>query len=218
MNTITFFAPSGAPASGTIIEQLEPPGNTSGANYIGFFGTGGPEGVPFAVFVSSYQDKTFVTNTSGTNLGQEPWGLLASGELINHKFLTSSTVNVGNQDEVDLIDVPKQSGMLLVRFEATGPGEVVTQNGVWRTVALNASSGVSDVTAIVTGIDVRCYEAEEDSGWTNTAGSAAVDNRLFIANHTDNDLIHDFFVSASASPEDTGERNDWGFAFILEFL
>jgi hypothetical protein len=217
LNTLTFFAPSGAPASGTIVQQLVPPGNTSGANYIGFFGAGGPQDIPFAVAVNSYQDRTYITNTSGFNLGVAPFGLLESGKLINHKFLTTTTVNVGNQDNVDVLDVPQESGMLLMRFESSGPA-VRTQNGLFRTVALNASSGVTDITAIVTGIDVRCYEPEEDSAWVNTAGAVAISNILNIADDNFDALIHDFFVAVSVSPEAVGERNDWGFVFQLEFL
>jgi hypothetical protein len=143
MNTLTFFAPSGSPASGVTIEQLDPPGNLSGTNYVGFFGAGGPQGIPFAVIVSHYQDKTFITNTSGNNLGIPPWGINGSGELFNHKFVDSSTVNVEG-DPVAITGVPVESGTVLIVFEASGVTPVQTQNGLLRTVTLNASSGIDD--------------------------------------------------------------------------
>jgi len=217
MNTLTFLAPSGAPASGTIIEQLDPPGSTSGANYVGFFGAGGPQDIPFAVIVGSYQDRTFITNTSGYNLGVEPYGLLESGRLFNHKFIDSTNANVDG-DPVELTNVPASSGTVLIKFEPSGSTPVITQNTLLRTVVLNASSGIDDQTSVVTGIDVRCYEPGNDGSWTNTAGTAALDNRLFITDHNTSALRHDFFVGLSASPEAVGERNDWGFFCIIEFL
>ena len=218
MNTLTVLAPSGAPASGTIVEQLDPPGNTSGANYVGFFGTGGPEGVPFAVIVNKYQDKTFITNPSGTNLGKAPFGILESGQLHNHKFVDSSNVNVDGQGSQPVDEVPRPSGTLLIRFEPSGSEAVRTQNMLVRTVPLNASSGVDDAGAIVTGLKVQGFEPQSDNAWTQTAGIGALDNRLFVEDHDDAELRHDFFVSLSASPENVGERNDWGFFVILEFL
>lgn len=217
MNTLTFLAPSGAPASGTIIEQLDPPGSTSGSNYVGFFGAGGPQDIPFAIIVGNYQDRTFVTNTSGYNLGVAPFGLLASGRLFNHKFVDSTTANVDG-DPLPLTSIPFSSGTVMVQFEPSGATPVITQNTLLRTVTLNASSGINDVTAIVTGLKTQCYEPGSDGSWTNTAGDSALDNRLFLADKNTASLRHDYFVGLSVSPEAVGERNDWGFFFIIEFL
>ncbi len=218
MNTLTVLAPSGAPASGTIIEQLDPPGNTSGANHAGFFGGGGPEGVPFAVIVAKYQDTTFITNTSGNNLGNSPFGLLGSGRLNNSKFLDSSTVNVNGQGSVALTGVPQESGTILIRFVPSGATAVRTQNMIIRTVPLNVSSGVDTPDGIVTALKVQGFEPGVDGAWTQTAGDGALDNRLFIQDHDTPSLLHDFFASLSASPEAVGERSDFGFFIIIEFL
>lgn len=222
MSTITFYAPSGSPASSNhtsivAIEQLDPPGNTSGANHVGFFGAGGPEGTPFAVIVDRYQDKTYITNTSGTNLGADPFGLPGSGELINHKYVSSSTVNVSGLGETALINVTSESGTLLVRFEST-VGEVQTQNGIVYTVNLNASSGVDDVSSVVTNLKVQGYEPTVDSTWTQMAGAGAIDNRLLLLDRNTAEVIHDFFVGLSASPETVGERSDFGLFAVIEFL
>lgn len=223
MNTLTYFAPSGSPASQNhpslvVVEQLDPPGNTSGANHVGFFGAGGPEGTPFAVIVDRYQDKTFITNTSGFNLGRDPYGLPGSGELINHKFVTSSTVNVSGLGETALTNVTPESGTLLIRFEPSGATPVRTQNTIVYCVALNASSGVDDVSTVVTGLKVRGYEPGADSTWTLMAGAGAIDNRLLLLDHDVTDLVHDFFIGLSASPEAVGERNDFGLFTVIEFL
>lgn len=218
MNTLTFFAPSGAPARGTVIEQLTPPGNTSGANHVGFFGAGGPQGVPFAVIVNKYQDSTYITNTSGFNMGVAPFGVRASGQLNNFKFETTSLANVSGVASILLSDVPAESGTVLVRFEPSGIIPVRTQNTLLRTVPLNSASGIDNVTDIVTGLIVQGFEPGTDNTWTQTAGNAALDNRLFLLDHNDTDLVHDFFVSVSASPEAVGERNNFGFFFIIEFL
>lgn len=225
MNSVSFYAPSGAPATlshSSIfpIEDLDPPGNTSGANYVGFFGAGGPQGVPFAVIVDCYQESTYITNTSGFNMGVAPFGLPESGRLINHQFATSTTVRVSGQPEQPLSEVPQESGTVLIRFIPSGSPtpSVRTQNGLLRTVVLNASSGIDDVTSIAVGLKVQCYEPTQDSSWTQTAGDGALDNRLFIADRNTSDQVHDYFVAMSASPEAVGERNNFGFFFILEFL
>lgn len=225
MNSVTFFAPSGAPASISHsslfpIEQLDPPGNTSGANYVGFFGAGGPQGVPFAVIVDRYQDSTYITNTSGFNMGVAPFGVPESGKLINHQYVTSNTVRVSGQPEQSLTAVPQESGTLLIRFIPSGTPtpNVRTQNGLLRTVVLNATSGIDDVTGVQVGLKVQGFEPEQDSSWTQTAGGGAIDNRLFLSDHNTSDQVHDFFVCLSASPEGVGERNDFGFFLILEFL
>lgn len=223
MNSLTFYAPSGARASAEHsslfpIETLNTPGNTSGANHVGFFGAGGPQGVPFAIIVANYQDASFITNTSGTNLGQAPWGVPASGELNNFKYETSSTANVSGVAGVALIDIPQESGTLLIRFAASGSTEVRTQNTLCRTVVLNSASGVDNVTDIVTNLKIQGFEPGVDSSWTQTAGDGALDNRLFMQDRNVAELVHDFWVGLSASPETVGERNDFGFFFIIEFL
>lgn len=218
MNSLTFIAPSGSPASGTILEQLNPPGSTSGANHLGFFGAGGPQGIPFAVIVNSYQDRTFITNVNGANLGVAPFGLLGSGELLNHKYLTSSTVNVDGNGGVSLTSVPSESGTLLVRLEASGALSVETQNAIFRAVDLNASSGINDLNSIPANLTIQAYELQEDSVWTQIAGNGAVDNRLFLTDHSFSSPIHDFFIGISASPEQVGVRTNVGYYFVVEFL
>lgn len=215
MNTLTFLAPSGAPASGVIIEQLDPPGNTSGANYIGFFGAGGPQDIPFAVIVANYQDQTFITNPSGHNLGLV--GMQESGRLINHKFLSTTTATISGIP-ASLIDVPAGSGTVQVRFVASGTTPVITQNTLLRCVVLNAESGIDDVTSLVTAIRVQGYEVGQQASWTHIGGNTAVDNRVFLADQSNLSLRHDYFLGLAASPEAVGERTDWGFFFIIEFL
>lgn len=223
MNTLTFYAPSGSPASSNhtslvAIEQLGTPGNTSGANHVGFFGAGGPEGTPFAVIVDRYQDKTFITNMSGTNLGNSPFGLPGSGELINHKYSSDTTANVSGLGAVSLTNVTQGSGTLLIRFVPSGSAEVKTQNALLYTVVLNATSGVDDVTSVVTGLKVYGYEPGADGTWTQMAGVGATDNQLALDDHSVADTVHDFFVGLSASPEAVGARTNFGFFAVIEFL
>jgi hypothetical protein len=218
LNTLTFIAPSGSPAGGTVIEQLTTPGNTSGANHIGFFGTGGPQGNPFAVIIGSYQDRTFITNASGTNLGASPWGLPASGRLHNAKFTDSSSVNMDGFGAVSVAAVPRSSGTLLIRFVPSGAASVRTQYTYLRAVSLNASSGVNDSSTIVTGLRIYGFVPEEDSSWTQMAGTGASTNALSFDDHFDSATIHDFFACLSVSPEAVGQRNNFGFYMIVEYL
>lgn len=223
MNTLTFFGPSGSPVSaehGSLfpVEQLTIPGNTSGANHVGFFGAGGPQGVPFAVIIDRYQDSTYITNASGFNMGVAPFGVPASGKLNNFKFEDTNLANVSGVASVQLSGIPYNSGTLMVRFAASGSTEVRTQNTLCRTVVLNSASGVDNVTDVSTGVKIRGFEPGADNTWTQTAGIGAIDNRLFLNDHNDTELTHDFFVGLSASPELVGEKNDFGFFFIVEFL
>jgi hypothetical protein len=218
MNTITFLAPSGAPASGTVIQQLTTPGNTSGANFVGFFGTGGPQGAPFAVIVDRYQDKTFITNMSGTNLGSPPFGLRGSGQLLNAKFLSANTASLNSFPSVTVGNVPAASGTILIRFNASGVTTARTQNATLRCVVLNASSGVDDITAVVTSLKIQGFEPVNDAVWTQMAGAGATDNRLNFDDQNVTVNQHDFFACLSASPEAVGQRNNFGFFMILEFL
>lgn len=215
VETVRFIAPSGSPASGTIIPTLAA-GNVSGAHFIGFFGAGGPQGVPFAVLVNSYQNKTYITNASGENLGFPPYGVRGSGQLTNVKFITANTIRVNSDGTVTLLSLPEVSGTLLVRFQSTS--SVQTQNGLLRAVNLSATSGVSSETSLVSNIDIRGAEASKDSTWTQMGGNTAIDNRLFLADHTTPNITHDFHIALSASPEAVGRRNDWGLFFYVEFL
>ncbi len=99
----------------------------------------------------------------------------------------------------------------------SGSTPVRTQNVLCRTVVLNASSGVDNVAGVPVGLKVQGFEPGADSSWTQTAGVGALDNRVFLVDHNATDLVHDFFVSLSASPEAVGERNDFGFFFLVEF-
>lgn len=215
VETVTFIAPSGSPASGTVIPALAA-GNASGAHFIGFFGAGGPGGVPFAVLVGSYQNRTFITSSSGNNLGLHPFGVKGSGQLTNCKFITANTVRVNENPTVTLLTLPEVSGTLLVRFQSSS--SIQTQNGLLRAVNLTATSGVSSETALVANIDIRAAEASKDAIWTQIGGNTAIDNRLFLADRTVANITHDFHVAISASPEAVGRRNDWGLFFYIEFL
>ena len=216
--TLRFLAPSGAPSTLTEIRQLDPPGNTSGAHFIGFFGAGGPQGSPFAIIVDRFQDRTFITNSFGNNLGLHPYGVTASGELINHKYISSNTVNVSGLGVTSLTNVTRESGTLLVRFNSPGMTNVVTQNAILYAVDLNASSGVNNVLNVPTNIKIFAYEVGVNPTWTQIAGVGAVDNRLLLLDHNVSDVTHDFFIGLSISPETMGQRNNIGYLFNLEFL
>ncbi len=185
---------------------------------MGFFGTGGPEGSPFAIIIDRYQDKTFITNMSGTNLGRAPWGLRASGQLINNKYETVNTVNIDGQGAVAISTVPFASGTLLIRFVPSGSIPARTQNVALRAVALNATSGVNDITSIVTGLKIQGFEPVNDASWKQMAGAGTIDNQLQFTDHTIALAQHDFFAALSASPEAVGQRNNFGFFAIIEFL
>jgi len=223
MNTLTFMPTSGAQAHQNsngedtgFIETLETPGNLSGANHIGFFGTGGPGGVPFAVVVDNYQDKTFITNVSGQNLG-DYHGFPGAGQLVNTKYIDTSLASVSGQASHPVNLVPKESGTLLIRFDST-EGEVSTQNVLFRCVDLNAASGVDDSTAIPTNLKVWAFEPDVGGVWTQLAGTGAADNKLNLSDRLDPENRHDYFLCISASPEVVGARTNVGFFALFEFL
>jgi hypothetical protein len=217
MNTLSFLAASGSALPLYPMQTLDTPGNTSGANYLGFFGAGGPQGSPYTIVVGQYQDTTHITNASGTNLGTFD-GLPGDGRLINHKYLTNTTVSVSGMGSELLTSVPQGSGSLLIRFESGTSAQV--QNSILRAVNLNASSGVSSLTGLVTDIDIRAYAVGDSYGdqWIQLGGTGASDNRLIMDDHSFSSTIHDYHVCISVSPESAGQKNAFGFTMSLEFL
>lgn len=217
MNTLSFLAPSGVGALALMpMQTLDTPGNTSGANYLGFFGAGGPEGSPYTVVVGQYQDNTYMTNGAGQNLGTQD-GFPGDGKLFNHKYVSLTTVSVSGMGAELLTSVPAASGMLLIRFE--GSSSAATQNATLRAVNLNASSGVSSLTGIVTDVDIQGYSIGDTYGdeWAQMGGSTAIDNRLIMDDHV-SAVLHDYHVCLSVSPESAGQKNAFGFTMSLEFL
>lgn len=224
MNTLTFMPPSGAHAhqnnnggdTGFISSLTEDAGNLSGANHIGFFGAGGPGGVPFAVVVNNYQDKTYITNASGQHLTAY-YGFPGSGELINNKYINATQVSVSGQATALVSNAPKESGTLLIRFDSS-EGQVQTQNVIFRCVDLNAVSGVDDTTAVPSDIKVFAFEPDVSVAWSQLAGTGAAENMFNLSDRADLEHRHDYFISLSVSPEVVGARSNIGFFTLIEFL
>jgi len=214
--TVQFIGPSGSPASGVIMQNLNLNiGNTSGNCFIGFFNTGGPQTVPYAILTNTYNSKTFMTNSNGQNLGASPYGVLGSGQLTNCKFIDASTAQINSNPSVLVSAVPEASGTILIRFTPTGTFQ--TQNAVVRAVNLNASSGITDETGLVSSIEIKGFEAGHDSSWTAIGGST-LDNRLFLEDQTASAGPHDYHIALSCSPTAAGERDNFGFLCVIEFL
>jgi len=210
---VTFFA-----GDGFTIQNL----NGSG---LGFFGAGG---FGFSVQVSSYQDRTFITNGAGTIQGFE---------VDNNKFLDGGAF--GTEPNVSgvtllgsgllLLQVPNYLSTLNVRF--TNDTAVTTQNAVLfihdRVSKVNPPSGVKCQVAEVIHIGTdNGFVGSGDNVWIRASGDGATVPLVsgpgvsgFSPGGTSTSADrHDWFVAVSPTPESIGSKTQFGLFVELEFL
>lgn len=203
---------------GTTIQNL----NGSG---LGFFGTGG---FGFSVQVSSYQDRTFITNGAGT---------IEGFEVDNNKFLDGGAF--GSEPNVSgvtllgsgllLSQIPNYLSTVNVRF--TNDTAVTTQNAILyihdRISKVNAPSGVKAQVAEVIHIGTdHGPVGSGDNIWIRASGDGAtvplvsgpgVSGFSPSGPATSADR-HDWFVAITATPLSIGSKTEFGMFVELEFL
>ncbi len=210
---VLFFA-----GDGQTVQNL----NGSG---LGFFGTGG---FGFSVQVSSYQDRTFITNGAGTIQGFE---------VDNNKFLDGGAF--GTEPTVSgvtllgsgllLLQVPNHLSTLNVRF--TNDTAVTTQNAILyihdRVSKVNPPSGVKCQVAEVIHIGLdNSLVGSGDNVWIRASGDGATVplvsgpgmSGFSPAGPTTSADRHDWFVAISPTPESIGSKTQFGLFVELEFL
>ena len=187
---------------------------TNSANRLGFFGANGAPSSP--VIVGQYQSRSYRTDHVGADLG----------EVVNNKFLTSTTAQVsGVTFTAGLTLIPPESGTLLARFVEPASTLVVTRNGVFRVIDLNAASGAPDVADAADGITVQAAQLPDTHGfagnstWTRIdSGGAGSPPELDLADQTGECNLHDFHIIVSASPTAAGRKINFAYYMQLEFL
>ncbi len=210
---VTFFS-----GDGFTIQNL----NGSG---LGFFGTGG---FGFSVQVSSYQDRTFITNGAGTIQGFE---------VDNNKFLDGGAFGAEpNVSGVTLLG----SGLLLsqlpnylstVNIRFTNDTAVTTQNAILyihdRVSKVNAPSGVKTQVAEIIHIGTdNGPVGSGDSVWIRASGNGATVpmvsgpgmSGFSPAGTATSADRHDWFAAISPTPLSIGSHTEFGLFFELEFL
>lgn len=208
---IEFHASSGAPSHPWQLDPFVPNSGTEW-NRIGFFGASGPGSF---ITVNTYQDTTYTVNESGV----APNSTInsASGKLQNLKFINSASVNPNGSGSVAVNTITLQDATIRVRFTEPSGTSVETQNAVLKCVSLNASSGVPDEDALVTGVTVYAFEVGQDTAWEKISDDAA-DNYISLSSRATQSIIHDYHIGLSVSPISTGEKIDWAFLFKLEYI
>lgn len=208
---IEFHASSGAPSHPFQLDRFVA-GSGTEWNRLGFFGNTGPGSF---VTVNNYQDTTFVVNESGTavNIGVNT----ASGKLQNLKYVNSSTVNPNSSGAVAVNTLSRNDATFRVRFTEPSGTAVQTQNVMLRCVALNASSGVDNESAVVSGINVQAIEVGVSTTWEKLSDNAS-DNYISLSSRTSTAIVHDYHLGLSVSPITTGEKKNFAFLFKLEYI
>lgn len=187
---------------------------------IGFYGAAG---FGAAVRVNEYQDRTYVTNDSGTAQG---------GEIDNVKYSHANSGILGpgaTGASINLQNIPNYQSTLNIRF--THSTTVQTQNGVVqiydRVDTSNPQSGVICQCAEIIHPELsQAVTGSGDSAWISASGDAVTvsvvdspgESGLRIDGSSTTDDQHDWYVAISASPTSIGSKTLFGLYFSVEYL
>lgn len=194
---------------------------------LGFYGS---SGFGASVSVNSYQDNTYITNSTGTTQGAQVW---------NTKWVHPNSGNL-NGTVVNLSGIPNYQATLNVRFEHTSA--VKTQNAELRIYDRsninNPASGVTTKVAQIIHPDVaQTVNGSGDGTWkgeainsqtgTQTVGGSGVVVPLIASPGSSGlrpngaattDTRHDWYTVISASPDSIGSKTNFGLYVSLEYL
>lgn len=206
---IEFHASSGSPTHPRQIASLIA---NSGQDYnrIGFFNTGG---TGTFITINTAQDTTYIVNEDGSASG----AFTASGKLSNNKYVNSASVNPNSSGSIAVSALTIPDATVRVRFTQPSGTAVTTQNNVFKAVKLNATSGVDDDTAMVSGVLIYALEVGQDSAWTLISQTGTV-NYVTLTSRATSAIVHDYHVALSVIPLAIGVKKDFAFLFKTEFL
>lgn len=193
---------------------------------IGFYGSS----FGASVAVGSYQDKSYITNSTGTTQGAEVW---------NTKYIHPNSGSLAGTP-VNLSGIPNYQATLNVRFEHSSA--VKTQNAEFRIYdRSNINQPASGVTCKVAEIIhpnvAQSLTGSGDGTWIGedvnpqtgsaTVGGSGITVSLvgspgtsgFSPNGTQTtDTRHDWYLTISASPDSIGSKTLFGGYIALEYL
>lgn len=166
----------------------------STSQFCGFFGSA--FGVP--IEIGQYQEKTFVTDNSGT---------VNYGELPNVMKVSSNSGVFGSSAAEQSISSIDSSECTLKIIFSSGSAfylqavRLIAFDGVTETVAPSGS--------IVYGVE------KGDSNWTLLSGS---NSPLFLTPHTGSaDTVHEYYIGLSATAQATGPSTAIKFRLYAEY-
>lgn len=182
----------------------------------GFFGSA----FGTSVQVGAYQDKTFVTNGSGTVRGPECW---------NTKWTHANSGSVAGGASLALTHIPNYQATFEIR--ATFDTAVTIPNAEVRVYdrvnANNAPSGVTCWAAeLIHTSTIAGAGGSGDSSWQPMSGSGSVltlvsspgESGLRPNGASTSDDFHSWYVTMSASPDSVGSKTQFGLYFSMEYL
>lgn len=176
------------------------PAASGGLNTVGFYGPG----FGLSVRVGEFNETTFRTTEDGQTNGSQ---------LPNVRWASATGGYVG----ASIIEQGLQS---ILTSEATLQVELVTDVAVQTQNAIFRTFDKASIDNPPSGVDVYAAEvasgvASGDATWTQIQGSGTV---LSLADQTNNNTTHNWFVALSSSPTSVGEKTNFAFYFETEFL
>jgi hypothetical protein len=193
----------------------------SNTNYLSTSGLGfyGSSGFGYSVAVGSYQDTTYITDSTGTAQGAQAW---------NNKYSATSGVSINGSGMIHLRQLPNYQASLNPRF--THSSSVQTQNakiyGYDRSNKNNNPSGVTiQAYNVIHPPTSQTMTGSGTSAWTSIYGSGSTLSLVaspgvsgLSPNGTGTSAAqHDWYVALSLSPNSVGAKTP-GLYFELEFL
>jgi hypothetical protein len=190
--------------------------NLSGSG-LGFYGD---SGFGYSIPVGSYNGRTFITDSTGTQQGPE---------ADNCKYLASGTVILGQTGSgINLRQVPNYLATLNIHFSHTSPVQVqnVKIYGYDRSDKNHAPSGVGFYAAqIIHPPTTQTLVGSGSTTWTNLLGSGSTlgltsgpgTSGLSPNGAATSDTQHDWYLALSATPLTVGAK-EFGLFFEMEYL
>ncbi len=188
--------------------------NSSG---VGFYGSSFAASIP----VSSWNSRTFITNSNGTLEGPE-------GNNIKWTHANSGIIG-STGSSVVLTRIPNYLSTLNIRF--THSSGVQTSNATLyiydRTSINNGPSGVTCKVAEVIHTDtVQNNNGSGDTSWITAAGTGTTvsfvgspgTSGLSPSGTSTIDSRHDWYAAISASPDSVGSKTNFGLYFSCEYI
>lgn len=193
---------------------------------LGFYGAGS---FGSSVQVGSYQDNTFITDSTGSSNGPK---------CNNIKYVHPASGDLGGGDVRYLRAIPNQLATLNIRFTNTTP--VATQNIAVRIFdRVNINNPASGVTTMVSELvhpwNTQSPDGSGSTSWAHLGGSGGTingvtyDNPLVLLNSPGSggwapsgtstvDVQHDWYLGISGSPDSIGSKTQYGLYVSLEYL
>lgn len=187
---------------------------------LGFFGSG----FGASVAVGSYQDTTYITNSTGTVQGQQV-------NNIKYQNTASGIVNSASSG-IPLTSMSNDNATLNIRF--THSSAVKAENVRLRiydrsNINNNPSGVTAKVAEIIHPYTVQTNVGSGDTTWSTPMGSSSVvtlansptASGFLAGNGTNSTAIsvqHDWYIALSESPDSIGSKTLNGLYVSLEYI